>query len=542
MTDRRALVLLAALHAAMVAVVMPRGDFPLNDDWAYAQSVSWLLAEGRIRLSDWAGMNLVPQTMLASAAVGMFGPGFETLRHVTQAVALAAMGAAYAWFRASRLDARAALVATAALMSFPAWDVLANSFMTDIYGLALLLAAAACFARHLSGRAPGMLVAATAFAVAGVLQRQVALAIAFAYMIAVLWTERPLRWRGVARAGIPFALVLAAELAFHAYLAAGPGVPGGQRMLHGRIVPLLLEIFTGEGGHRAWAISNAVTIAGYLGLFGAGWFAWWGMRGAGPVARWSVAVGGVLVASVALASDWLPPYRPDNVLDAVGIGPIMLHDTVRGLAPLDRGAGIFWRALAIPAAFATVALVVLLVHASASAVRSGRHADPLQVFMVVAIVAYLGPFVATDYGDRYLLYALPFVFALWSATWTAGPARPWSRGLGLAWIALALFLGAAATRDYFAWNRARWDALRDLESSGVTADAIDGGFEYNALRRFETSARGPWPAKSWYWVKDDRYVVALGPVPGYREIRSTPVPHWLPRSPARVLLLERQAR
>ena len=109
-TDRRALAALVIAHVAMVAIVMPRGDFPLNDDWAYAHGVGWLLSEGRIRLSDWVGMNLLPQTLAGAATVWLFGPGFETLRHVTQAAALAAMAAAYAWFRAAGLDARSAFV------------------------------------------------------------------------------------------------------------------------------------------------------------------------------------------------------------------------------------------------------------------------------------------------------------------------------------------------------------------------------------------------------------------------------------------------
>jgi len=46
--------------------------------------------------------------------------------------------------------------------------------------------------------------------------------------------------------------------------------------------------------------------------------------------------------------------------------------------------------------------------------------------------------------------------------------------------------------------------------------------------------------KSWYWVKDDRYVVAFSKVEGYDEIESWKVPHWLPRSPAEIKLLRRK--
>jgi len=74
MTDRRALVALACLHLAIVAIVEPRGDFPLNDDWAFAHSAQWLLGEGRIRLSEWVAMNLVPQTLAGASATKSTDP------------------------------------------------------------------------------------------------------------------------------------------------------------------------------------------------------------------------------------------------------------------------------------------------------------------------------------------------------------------------------------------------------------------------------------------------------------------------------------
>src|SRR5260221_9111383 len=119
MSERRALAILLTLQLAIVAIVEPRGNFPLNDDWAFAHSVQWLLSEGRIRLSDWVPMYLVPQTLAGGVAAALFGFSFDVLRHVTQLAALLAVGAAYFWFRALRLEAHAALVGTTGLPPFP---------------------------------------------------------------------------------------------------------------------------------------------------------------------------------------------------------------------------------------------------------------------------------------------------------------------------------------------------------------------------------------------------------------------------------------
>ena len=538
MTDARALALLFVLQLAVVAVVGPRGDFPLNDDWAYALAVQWLLEEGRLRLPDWVGMNLVPQAFAGAAVVSVAGFSFEALRHLTQGVALAALAAAYAWFRAARLAPGAAFAATAALLAFPAWPILSNSFMTDLYGFALLFAAAACFAKALGTPSRRWLVAATIFSVLGVLERQVVLAVPFAFMVAWLWTRRPLDARAIAAGVLPFAIALAAEIAFEAYLALGPGTPTGHREAHGRLLTMTLKALTNRDGITYWVLGNVAAIPGYLGCFAIGFLAWWGATGADRREKAAIVAGGVAIAVLAFAFGWFPPYREMWLVDRAGIGPFLLHDTIRTPNPLDRSPGLFWPALAIPAAFATAALAVRLACALGRVVREGRGADPMTVFLVAAVVASLAPFVITDYFERYLLVALPFLFVLW-ARWGPPASGRW-RAAGATWIALAMLLSALATRDYFAWNRARWDAIRGAERLGANEDAIDGGYEYNAFRRFERRVPRVPQGKSWWFVADDRYVVAFSPVPGYEVVETWPVRSVLPRTPKQVLLLRRR--
>lgn len=98
----------------------------------------------------------------------------------------------------------------------------------------------------------------------------------------------------------------------------------------------------------------------------------------------------------------------------------------------------------------------------------------------------------------------------------------------------------AGTRDYFAWNRERWDLLRTAESYGVTPDRIDGGFEYNGWHRHEIRPRGVRPGKSWWWVKDDEWAVAFTVPPGYEEIQKRTVRALLPRSPREIRLVHRR--
>jgi hypothetical protein len=183
--------------------------------------------------------------------------------------------------------------------------------------------------------------------------------------------------------------------------------------------------------------------------------------------------------------------------------------------------------------------VVVAILAALWRSRRAREADPGTVFMVVAIGAYLGPFAVTDYFDRYLLYILPFVFALWTRLSPLRDNRD-RRAAALGWIAFSFLVSAAATHDYFEWNRARWAAIHAAEKLGGGPDSIDGGFEYGGLARFNHRAASVPEGKSWYWVNDDRFVVAFSEVKGYKIVGEWHPRTWLPRSPGRVILLRRE--
>jgi len=540
--ERHAVLVVAAVALVLSALVDPRGEFPVNDDWAYAHSVQWLLAEHRIRLSDWIAMNLLPQTLIGGAAAQIAGFSFSLLRHVTQLVSIAVAVLTLRWFLATGLTRRDALVATLTVVAMPCWLPLANSFMTDLYAMLFALPAATLFYRALRQPTPALIAVATVLAAIGMLQRQVVAVVPAAFLVAWLAANR--RWRPatLATGVLPLTVVLAAELAYQTWLAHGPGVPEAQQYAHGRVLPALAKIARNEGGwYRNWAVSNLLSIFAYLGLFVAPWAMWRGVSLQRP-ARWGVVALAVGIAvAMALTGLW-PPWREHHLIDAAGIGPFVLYDAQpRGLAPLDRSPGVLWRIAGVGAALGIAALcrtalVVLRGQAAGVARDAGER-----LFLLALVGAYLTPFVVTDYIDRYLLFVLPFVLAL-MAHGEPGSPSILVRGVALAWLGVALALGTMATHDYFAWNRARWDAIHAAEGLGATPATLDGGFEYNAYHRFESRPHERRPGKSWWWVQDDRYVVAFSIVPGYVERAQFPVRRWLPRTPPVVRLLERAPR
>src|SRR5215475_1296009 len=50
--------LFGLIWICMIFLANPIGNFPLNDDWAYAYSVQHFLQHTELRFSDWTGPNL----------------------------------------------------------------------------------------------------------------------------------------------------------------------------------------------------------------------------------------------------------------------------------------------------------------------------------------------------------------------------------------------------------------------------------------------------------------------------------------------------
>jgi hypothetical protein len=166
------------------------------------------------------------------------------------------------------------------------------------------------------------------------------------------------------------------------------------------------------------------------------------------------------------------------------------------------------------------------------------------VFLMVAVLAYVIPFAITDYFDRYLIFVVPFLL-LWAVIVfgkNTGRYFVFRNAVSITLLLGVGVLGAVATHDYFAWNRARWQAISYAEHFlGVSADNLDGGFEYNGFYNFEKiKVPGGSDGKQWWWVIDDQYLVTFSPRVGYSEKKRFPVARYLTVTPPIILLMERE--
>jgi len=535
-----AFLLLAAVQAALFVVAQPFGNFPLNDDWAYALTVKWLVDDGVFKLSNWIVPNLLPQSLLGWLCACLFGHSFSALRLLTEFVSLLTSLVAYQFLRSCGIDRRRSFLATVALVCLPWWQALSNSYMSDMYGLTFALVAAFYLVQQLvkpSGRA---LALGIAFCAIAMLQRQTALIVPAAFALA--WVcSRDMRsagsW-GVALA--PLLVTIGTQELYHGYLANGPGIPEASIATLGRIWPMTRDLVTAHDGSVAWFLTNLVQMSGYLGIFivfpaAAGFYG-------RPNLAWTAFAVAVFAAMLSLG--WLPPYRDNNVLDAAGIGPFTIGNGMEHAAPIDRTRGLLWTLAALLASIGIAILAATIVRTVRALGSCGRRRRAVLIFLSALILMFLIPLAITDYSDRYFLFVFPFVLA-WhfvASLRRSGVELPRARlALGLVPVVAIGLLSAMAVHDYFAWNRARWAGIAYAEERlGANALTMDGGFEYNGYHNFEARARLSRAAgKNWWWVDDDRYLVSFEQKPGYGTIRREAVDAYCSCIPRFVFLEQR---
>ncbi len=560
-SDRANLAALSLIWIALAVLVDPIGNFPVQDDWAYALAVRALIDEGVYRIPDFVSTNLGPLVHWGALFCWPFGFSFTALRISTLVMGLVGIGGVYFLFREVWGDRRLALVAAAAVLVNPIYFSLANTFMTDVPFVALISVAMALIVRGLRREDRIALVAGLALCLVAVLVRQFALVILGAFACA--WVaRRGARPAEIFKALMPLAAGIAAHVGFNHWLyrsgrkGSSTGISDITTAGFGEFVGEFIyssthELFNviNELGLFLLPISVLCTVA-HFGRTAQG--------RASHRTRWPALLAiafGAAITWLILADHRTMPLSGDT-LHYFGIGPLMLRDTLLigwNLPPYTQPLKDFWAAMTGFAIVGATLIVYAFAKGGAAWLERARtlreslsRAWPF-IFFAVAGLAYLAILLLLamrhDLFDRYLLPLVVIVALALPAIGMHAAAGKWRRSayaFACAWLLASACWSVIATHDFLAWNRARWMALSDLmDKQGVSPRDIDGGYEFNGWFLYDPLYELH-DEKSWWWVADDEYMIAAGPMPGYRIDRRLVVDRWWPGFASDIFVLHRE--
>jgi len=529
--------LVAAGFTAVVVLIDPRGDFPLNDDWNFALA-AWNFSEtGVVRLARFTGMSLRLQVLWGAGWTRLFGESFEVLRASTLILSLVCLIVFDRFAGKVGIRGPARWIVTGSLLFHPIFLWSSFTFMTQIPFLTLAILAVVFFHRGLSAHRSTWIAAGIAATIAAAFIRQTAIALLVAPAVVLLsmrasLDRRWLRWVGLLAAAFtalaavylftPYLHGHPAEREIHTGMWAGSAAAATTRLLWNVVhhavlnlefaavfmLPLAILVVPRTMPSRTWILAAMVAGMVFLAVT-----AWW--------------VG---------SGDAFPFRAKGQVLNNLALGPLTLRDTF--VMGYRYPRHLPYPAQAAMSYLAAVLAAMLFGHLADQWRRreneTPEHRATVRLLIASAAAATLVLAVSPVYFDRYSLdslWGLPILIGI------TAPLQPrWrSSATLLAALAIGSMLGVS---EYLDWNRARWDAFARLRTAGVPLSRMDGGYEINQylVGGFE----GPKQLSKPGWsVVDDEYVLSFHELPGYRTVGRYPYSDFLGLSDGAVLIQHR---
>lgn len=558
-SDIVSLAILITLWMVMSALVNPIGEFPLNDDWVYALGVKSVLQTGRFELPGLvpAGPNVIAQVYWGALFCLPFGFSFTALRFSTLALGGAGIIAFYLLLREIGSNRWIALLGGFTLAVNPLYFGLAHTFMTDVPFLAFAVTALWLFVRGVWREEAVSLSAGILIALLDILVRQFALLLLLAFGVAYIM-RRGITWKSLVVAIMPVVVGAGLHFIYQYWMIETGRTPFFQFASVNYLIPTPLSAFIRHSWHFLKLLLLSLP---YLGFFLAPFLASVALSGTHAPRSNLLRVGlcvlvlaSVLVITAYAVHTQVPEIG--NILMPYGLGPRTLRDTFllgQNLPSIPASMKISWTGGIILGAFGAIGLLFYfirtVVHVFGGLWRpEWRAVTWVEALTLVFIVAYGGLLLLFSFGynlklfDRYLLVVVPvlLVLVLMNEARSSASIRisRWRGALSLALVAVYAAVSVAATHDYLAWNRTRWIATSTLMQSGISPNQIEGGYEFNGWYLSNLKYKRVQNKMGW-WVDGDEYIIASGPLSGYKEVHRFDFHRWLPLADASVVVLHR---
>jgi hypothetical protein len=317
------LVVLAAVYSLMAVAVPPKGEFPTNDDWAYARVVKTFLETGRLQLGGWVIASLVFQVFWGALFCLPTGFSFAALRTSTLVMSFFGVAATYAILREYGCKRNISLLGALTLAVNPLYVSLSYTFMTDVPALTMMLLAALFYLRGLRRESDVWLVLGSLCALSAFLVRQTSLVMTGAFALWVLLAcrsiDRPVR-KLVSLAAVP-ALGLALYVLWYHYVHAVPPAYNARRFASPEVVLFL----TPRRTFHFMQYLGLFLLPVWAGLLAGVWKKLSNATGTLVFSAWVIVVFGVFFHIIARSGDRMPYLG--NVLTDLGLGVRTLRDT-----------------------------------------------------------------------------------------------------------------------------------------------------------------------------------------------------------------------
>jgi 4-amino-4-deoxy-L-arabinose transferase-like glycosyltransferase len=541
-----------AIYILSIAIVDPRGEFPLNDDWSYTRSAFRWGQEGRMQVDEWCAMSLIGQAFYGGLLTELFGQSFLVLRLSTLALSCGTAFLLWHILRQTGVRHSTAWVAVLGWVFNPIQYALAHTYMTEVPFLFFVTLGLAFYLAHIQNDKLWFLVGCGAALGYAFLIRQTAVFFIAPVFLALLAPRYRPGWADALRRAALFSLTTLLFVGIYFFWLMGSGGPTpatrrkfellahiGFEQLVGNLFGLLfytsfmllpLLSWLLPTLHRLWKESTGLVRVLSLifwivfSAFGLCWF----------YLRYS--------HSDYLMSKAFHARMPFllNLLYDTGLGPLTLDPTYYGPPPTPVYPRL-WILVTLMVALGLVVLGLLLglsriwkrIHQESA--RSLLFVGALSFLLIVVFEIIFSHVQEGGLFDRHILIAvLPLLPVLGIlerfGAQVAEVPSPKLRGATCLSLAALAYFSLTATHDYLQWNRIRWDFGTKLLAQRVDPLTVSAGFEFNGWHNYDTFRARGGIGRVYHWWYDKRvYLITMEPHPGYDVVEEREYFSWLHR-------------
>lgn len=534
-----------AVFAAAIAAIHPRGNFPLNDDGMYALPTFELAATGKFHMTMMSP-SLRAQMVWGALWVRAFGATYDTLRLCTIVTAIATVAMFNALVAQTSMPRIGRIVVTLAFAFHPIFLWSSCTFMTEVHFVFCCVTAVYFYVRGFREERAGLLIAACVTVAISWWVRQTGLITAFPAIVFLLLYRQHLSRRWVRDLAICVTPVVLFAIVHHYWpdTLVGNAIELETLTHQWREATWRLPQITAWTYHTSsWSLETTALM--FLPIIVALRLRASTRRDKIVIAAMAVLMG---IGTIAWLADHIPlphyglvginSYTGGDIFMNFGLGPPTLPNGFNGIIPYP--IYIPYAARVVLTLIVDAAAVVLLAALVFAVLDRWRapHENALLFLGILFAGAHTASLtISGAYFDRYALTSQ------WTLAAAAAMLVPWERVTArAASIALLVCLAAfdiAATREYFAWQTARWTAWSELRRSGVPIRDIQGGSEAYGIYELAYVNDIHTRRRMAITSRDYKYAIEFGPRDEYHVIARHPFSGWFGLHRGEVLTLEK---
>ncbi|WP_461041016.1 hypothetical protein [Spirosoma harenae] len=515
--------------------INPYGEFPFNDDWAYARSVKALVETRTFFMSAWTSVNLLTQIGWGALFCLPFGFSFTALRISTLAAGLLGLWGTHRFIFNATGNSQLAFLGTLLMLMNPMYLGLSASFMTDVPFYTLVVWSLAFMVRGLKEDTISPLLIGFLLAIATLLLRQLGICLFVAFSMAYV-IRKGVNLQSLVIAAMSISLGLGIQMVYQRWLKhvtdmVSYNVQATNFFSKSFYERPLIHDF----------LNNTFVAFMYTGVFLAPYFLILLTRDTLATFRKNIWLW--ISLTVVVLGFWFYFFQGAsmplwwNTINGSGLGPFLTRDFFYRLysLPGSEFVHILMICITIGGLLGSVGILFYLIQIISYLLDRSTPLPQRSIGILLLAVTsiYYLPLGLQGLFDRYLLplpaLLLVLIHLVRSNSAQVTTAQPLRLPI---YLALGLYVFCSVyniliTHDYMAWNRVRWTALNKLLEQGIQPTEIDGGLEFNGWYLYDGKYKSS-PDKSFWWVHNDTYMLGASILPGFTLFQKHPVNTWLP--------------